>query len=396
MSTKIAVVPFLLASLMIPMLTVRAQTESSAPVHAVDQWNVPKKGTKLAIQGYDPVAYFPEGGGAATKGSESINAEHQGVTYRFSNEKNKEAFVANPEKYEPAHGGWCSWAMREGDKVEIDPKNFIVKDDRLFLFYKSWLNDTRAQWLKQDHATEAGQADAQWKKLSGEDPRVAMLAPTSRPLAEKLSAKQAEFAGKMRAETSALYERGIKDVGASGVLEGALRVGAAAPDFTLPDANGQSVTLSALLAKGPVVLTWYRGGWCPYCNIQLQEYQRDLSDFQSTGAQLVAISPQTPDNSLSTKEKNSLQFHVLSDAGSTVAKRYGVAYTLPEELTKSFKGKLDLAAINGDASNQLPITATYVIDPKGVITWAFVSEDYRTRAEPADVLAAVRAISTGK
>ena len=140
--------------------------KSTEPVRRVAEWNIGKE--KLAIQGYDPVAYFPEGGGAATKGDESITAEYGGVVYRFASAAHREKFLASPARYEPAHGGWCSYAMLEGDKVQVDPRSFIVKDGRLFLFYKGFLGDTRAKWLKADHATETKTADAMWKKIRGE------------------------------------------------------------------------------------------------------------------------------------------------------------------------------------------------------------------------------------
>jgi YHS domain-containing protein len=136
------------------------------PDRKVSEWNLGKD--KLAIQGYDPVAYFPEGGGVATKGDEAITAEYLGVVYRFASAAHRNTFLANPARYEAAHGGWCSYAMLEGDKVQVDPKSFLVTGDRLFLFYKGFLGDTRAKWLKADAAEEAKTADAEWKKLSGE------------------------------------------------------------------------------------------------------------------------------------------------------------------------------------------------------------------------------------
>jgi len=161
-------------------------------VRNVAEWNVGK--AKLAIQGYDPVAYFPEGGGAAIIGSESITAEYGGVLYRFTSAAHRETFLANPARYEPAHGGWCSYAMLEGDKVQVDPKSFLVKDGRLFLFYKGFLGDTRAKWLKADTASEAKTADAMWKKLSGESARTsgAAAAPTQeKPMSDhKLSREE--------------------------------------------------------------------------------------------------------------------------------------------------------------------------------------------------------------
>jgi len=160
---------------------------SYKPVRKVAVWNL--DGKKLAIQGYDPVAYFPEGGGLAVKGDEKISTEYGGAVYRFASAAHRETFLASPARYEPAHGGWCSYAMLEGDKVDVDPKSFIVKDGRLFLFYKGLLGDTRAKWLKADHATEAKTADAMWKQISGEPPRTSNGdKPTSyrRPSTEEL------------------------------------------------------------------------------------------------------------------------------------------------------------------------------------------------------------------
>jgi YHS domain-containing protein len=132
-------------------------------------YNLPK--SHLAIEGYDPVAYFPEGGGAPTKGDQRFEAADNGVTYRFASQSHLDLFKANPAKYEPAHGGWCSYAMgKNGSKVEIDPTSFIVADNRLFLFYKSVFNDTRASFLK-DQAALTAKADANWKNLTGEAPR---------------------------------------------------------------------------------------------------------------------------------------------------------------------------------------------------------------------------------
>lgn len=139
------------------------------PVRNIKEWDLSKKG--LAISGYDPVAYFPEGGGKAVKGKDSLSFNYEGVTYLFSSESNRKRFEANPARYEPAHGCWCSWAMKDGEKTEPDPATFIVRDDRLFLFYKGVFGDTKKQWEQQPHAAQAQKADAAWKKISGEEAR---------------------------------------------------------------------------------------------------------------------------------------------------------------------------------------------------------------------------------
>jgi peroxiredoxin/YHS domain-containing protein len=358
-------------------------------VRTVSAWNLEAK-SKLAIKGYDPVAYFS---GSPQRGKDNITTDYNGAVYHFATAANRDAFLADPAKYEPAYGGWCAWAMKDGEKVEVDPTKFIVKNDRLYLFYDGFWGNTKAKWEKEDHAAQVKQADAKWKTLSGEDP--AMLKPaehSAATLKPQLDAMRENFATKAPADVIALYDKGIRDVAAGGVTETALKVGAKAPEFTLPDANGESVALTTLLAKGPVFVTWYRGAWCPYCNIQLREYQKAMPELTALGANLVAISPQTPDNSLTTQQKNELSFNVLSDKSNAVAKQYGIAYTLPPEIAASFKGKLDLAKFNGDESNELPLSATYVIGTDGVIRYAFVDADYRNRAEPADIIAALRAL----
>ncbi|MDX2130541.1 MAG: peroxiredoxin-like family protein [Planctomycetota bacterium] len=367
-----------------------AIAQPSAPTRTIDQWDVPKKGVRLAIDGYDPVSYFPEGGGKPLKGSAQFEHLHGGVTYRFSSAQTRQRFIADPARYEPAHGGWCSWAMIDGDKTEPNPKSFIVKDGRLFLFYDGLLGDTRANWLKGDHAAQLAKADVAWKKISGEEPRM------PRTLAQRLDERRAEFDRKAPVEMKERFEKGVRDVAGSGVLERALKVGSTAPDFTLKNAAGADVHLRDLLAKGPVVLTWYRGGWCPYCSIQLRAMQEVLPELTAAGAHVVALSPEKPDATAKTAESNLLGFTVLSDAGNQVGKRYGVVYELPPDLVQALKGVLDLPTINGTTEWELPIAATYVIDRDGRITYAFLDADYRKRAEPSEIIDAARQLSKSK
>jgi peroxiredoxin len=173
----------------------------------------------------------------------------------------------------------------------------------------------------------------------------------------------------------------------------ALGVGDEAPAFRLPDVGGAEVALADLLAAGPVVVTFYRGAWCPYCNTELRSLQAVLPQIEAEGARLVAISPQTPDGSLSMKEKQDLAFPVLSDVGNTIARQYGIVFAVGEEVAERYRmSGIDLEASNGDASYELPIPATYVIGTDGVIRYAFVEADYTVRAEPSAVLDALRAL----
>ena len=173
----------------------------------------------------------------------------------------------------------------------------------------------------------------------------------------------------------------------SGVAAG-LPVGAAAPDFTLPNATGQSVSLRDRLAAGPVVLVFYRGEWCPYCNLQLRALQAVLPEITARGASLIAISPQTPDHSLSVTEKNELTFDVLSDVDQAVIRAYRTQFTVPDDLQDVHLTVFenDLRSHTGNGTWELPAPATFVIDQAGIIRAAEVSPDYRVRIEPAAVI----------
>ena len=186
----------------------------------------------------------------------------------------------------------------------------------------------------------------------------------------------------------------ISDLVANGLSASALREGDVAPDFSLPDARGHVVALKTLLDRGPVVISFYRGGWCPFCNLELRGLQRVLPEIVQMGASLVAISPQLPDNSLSTQEKNQLTFPVLSDVGNIAAKRFGIAFTLPTALVEVNRATgRELVEINGEAgAAQLPMPATFVLDKSGVIRLAFVEEDWSKRLDPDIVIDTLRGL----
>lgn len=178
-----------------------------------------------------------------------------------------------------------------------------------------------------------------------------------------------------------------------GVAKSACKVGDTAPTFTLKNASGKSVTLADLLAKGPVVVAFYRGEWCPFCDLELRAYQKALPELTAAGATLLAISPQSPEKSRSTAENRGLGFDVLSDPGNAVARAFGLTFSMngaEQELHKAFEA--DLPTINGASDWDLPVPATYVIDRKGHIAWTHVDSNYTNRAEPADVIQAVSAL----
>jgi peroxiredoxin len=212
-------------------------------------------------------------------------------------------------------------------------------------------------------------------------------------LEQQLAAFRAEFARTAPAGRPALYEAKIEELRASFALERAIGTGDQAPDFLLPDARGNSVSLSNLLQRGPVIVTFYRGGWCPYCNIQLRAYQAVLPDITALGARLIAISPQLPDGSLSTAEANELTFDVLSDVGNRVARSFGLVYALPEELRAALRSNNKaLPGMNGDESWELPVPATYVIAPDRRVALGYLDVDYRRRLESDAILAALKSL----
>lgn len=177
----------------------------------------------------------------------------------------------------------------------------------------------------------------------------------------------------------------------SGIAEGALKVGQTAPDFTLTNVQGQPVKLSDKLAQGPVVLVFYRGEWCPYCNLTLRTNQKDLSRFQELGAQLVAVSPQTADHSLAVATKNELTFEVLNDRNNNVAREYGLVFKVGEDLRPHLSGLgADVPTFDGEDSWELPIPGVYVIGQDGLVRLAHVDPDFRNRPEPEQLLAALR------
>jgi peroxiredoxin len=211
-------------------------------------------------------------------------------------------------------------------------------------------------------------------------------------LKEELDAFRSEFMAEAPPEIRDAMVHANKELAASGIAQRALKAGDRAPDFNLPDARGGYVRLKDLLATGPVVLSFYRGGWCPYCNLELRALQHVLPEITRL-AKLVAVSSQTPDESLSTTENNALSFSVLSDIGSTIAKAFGIAYDLAEELRSIYvRSGHALPEKNGDDSWVLPIPATYVIDTDGIIALAFVDVDYRNRLEPAEILTALQSL----
>lgn len=171
------------------------------------------------------------------------------------------------------------------------------------------------------------------------------------------------------------------------IEETALKVGDRIPSFTLKNAVGEHIDSADLLEDGPLVINFYRGAWCPYCNVELNGYQDILENIHSKGAQLVAISPELPDNSLSLIEKHELKYEILTDLNNDLAKELGLVFSLDTELKSLYKDfGIDLESAHGNQNYELPVPATYVIDETGTVIMSYVNVDYTDRLEPEEVL----------
>jgi peroxiredoxin len=215
-------------------------------------------------------------------------------------------------------------------------------------------------------------------------------------LQAKLDAFKADFrAGKppynVPRDVIDVMDRATKELIASGAASRAKKAGDTAPAFTLDDPDSKPISSTNLLAKGPLVVSFYRGVWCPYCNMELRALQAALPEFQKLGASLVAISPQTPVNSRKSVRQNELAFPILSDPGNQVAAAFGLRFALPDYLVALYRTlKNDLPAFNGDPSWTLPMPGRFVIGQDGMILYAEVNPDYTRRPEPEDMLPSLR------
>ncbi len=215
-------------------------------------------------------------------------------------------------------------------------------------------------------------------------------------LQDHLDAFKADFEGrKAPPEVVAAMHRATAALTASGQADRALQAGARAPDFGLPDATGRMVRAADLLAEGPLVITFYRGVWCPYCNMELQAIEAAAAEIRSLGASIIAISPQVAVNSRKSQRENDLSFPILTDHGGNVANAFGLRFRLPDELIAIYKSfGNDLAVTNGEPSWTLPMPARYVIGRDGVIAYAEINPDYTHRPDPSELLPILKRLNT--
>ena len=185
-----------------------------------------------------------------------------------------------------------------------------------------------------------------------------------------------------------VMDRAIDDLAKTGIRASALKSGDHVPEFTLSDTQGISRSVADLLPRGPLVISFYRGGWCPYCNIELRGLETALPEIEALGASIIAIAPELPDRQIAIKETHSLSFPILHDVGNRVAKMFGIVYELPADLLAVYRmlGH-DLKDANGSAgSTGLPLPATYVVGTTGKILSAYINEDYSKRLSIDDII----------
>jgi len=212
-------------------------------------------------------------------------------------------------------------------------------------------------------------------------------------LKDEIDAYNAAKQKKVPAEILTIMAEATEELKRSGIEDRALKTGDTMPDFELPNQHGERRRLSDYLAESPVVLNIYRGGWCPYCNMEMKALHDALPEIESRGARLVGMSPETPDKAMSTAERHEIAIDILSDAGNKVSEQIGLVFELPQALRPIYeKFGTDLAAYNGDDSFKLPVPATYIIGQDGVIVFDFVNADYTLRLEPSEIVAKLAAL----
>lgn len=208
-----------------------------------------------------------------------------------------------------------------------------------------------------------------------------------RSLRDQLAERKELIARYVPPETQAIHAKVTADLKRSGMEERILRVGEKAPEFDLPDQHGKTLSSADLLGRGRLVICFFRGRWCPFCVGQLEAMNQVMPQMKATGGNLVAVSPQTVQQSFFMADQHKLQFPLLSDKGNGVARRFGLVYRVPEEQQAIYRRAfINLPFANGDDSWELPIPATYILNQDGTVLFASADADYTARPEPTDIL----------
>lgn len=221
-----------------------------------------------------------------------------------------------------------------------------------------------------------------WRSLEESSPTTDL-----RTLREIYAERKELIAKYVPAETQAVHARAVAELTVRRLAANVLPVGVKTPEFELPDHEGKVISSVDLFAKGPLVLCFIRGRWCPFCVGQMEAMNLVVQQIESVGAALAAVSPQTVQQSFFMRDQHKLRFPLLSDAGNNVARQFSLTYRIPDEQKAVYqRAFVNLPFVNGDDSWELPIPATYILDRDGIVLYASASEDYTERPEPADVL----------
>lgn len=213
-------------------------------------------------------------------------------------------------------------------------------------------------------------------------------------LTEAIDAYDAQKREKVPGEILEIMAGATAELKAIGIEDRSLRTGDPMPDFELPNQKGELRRFSDYLAESTVVLNIYRGGWCPYCNMEMKALHDALPQIEAQGARLVGMAPETPDMATETAERHRIHIDILSDAGNLVAERLGLVFELPEVLRPIYqKLGIDVPAYNGDDSFKLPVPATYIVGQGGTVLHAFVNADYTKRLEPSEIVSSLNSFA---
>jgi len=206
-------------------------------------------------------------------------------------------------------------------------------------------------------------------------------------LKQEIEAFSQSMAGQIPQDALTVMQDASTTLQRSGIAGQALKAGDVAPDFDLPEVGGGRVQLADALLTGPVVISFYRGAWCPYCNLEMQALQRALPEIEACGAQLLTIAPELPEHAGELRDKGNLTFPLLHDRDNNLARKFGLVFELPEALRSVYANfGIDLAASQGNGRFELPMPATYIVAQNGTIVHAFVDTDYTKRMEPAEII----------
>jgi len=212
-------------------------------------------------------------------------------------------------------------------------------------------------------------------------------------LQEELSALKQNMIAQIPGHVMGMMRDATATLAVSGIAKQALKSGDNVPAFELPELGGEKVRLTGLLSGGPLVISFYRGDWCPYCNLEMQALQRSLPDIEQAGGQLIAITPELPEFAERTRDKGNLTFPIMHDRNNAVAKAFGLVFTLPDMLRPVYKGfGIDLTESQGNDCFELPLPATYIIRSDGAIVFACVDVDYTQRMEPDKIVEILNAL----